>query len=246
METPLATTEMEVVVTDENGNQDSYTVARHADVVRSLEAALDSALLKVVFGNDPVAADCSFDEVGIQAGAHLAVVRWPKVELLVFPTFLYDDPRVLTVDKHTVTKAVDEVLRDRNARRDAFVMFEMIRLHTTPCAEELGLPWEYDQWEDGANGEEAPDAYHRRDRRRWEDEHSVLVNEAGSVIGMPVNEYFQGIPTRSGHLLRGPVVMQRFLQEPGCGDTVSLPVDAAVLAERGLPDPRLQRTATLR
>lgn len=157
-----------------------------------------------------------------------------EYKLIVYPTSRQVKPYNLTTRERDVLPTVKAVLRTDD---DDPAFVEVLPLFETSCAKELGNPWEYPQWKNGAP-EESSEAYGRKDLKNWVDAHSVMVHEHGSFNGMSMNEYFQGCPTRSGHRLRGPVIVQRFLHEQGCGDSVTMPVDATVLAKYGLPDPR--------
>lgn len=155
-------------------------------------------------------------------------------EIIVYPASREEAPYVVTTTRFL--SAAKDIVRDPSDG-DGPVELDMIELSEAAYTGERD-PWTYPQFEDGCGGDESPTAYGRRERARWLDSHYVVVHGRGRLHGMAANEYFASLPTRRGHQLLGPVVVHRFLHEGGCGDNVSLPVDACVLAERALPDPR--------
>ena len=123
-------------------------------------------------------------------------------------------------------------------RGEMMTLLEMIPLDRRPYdpAKHGGLmPWELPGFASG-DQDRKDDADGRKTLKNWCDYHVLWVHECRVPLKLAINEHFQHLAAYSGIL--GPVVLERFLDERNCGDTVSLPVDPTILAKVGLSDPR--------
>lgn len=111
----------------------------------------------------------------------------------------------------------------------------------TPKGDEK-MPWKMPGFRPGDDPDDPdhdPELYGRRELSNWGDFTTAWVNENGVTLQLPQNPHFSHTRTKSGHTLLGSVVLVRNLAEGGCGDTVNLPVDKALLDQLGLKDIRV-------
>ena len=154
---------------------------------------------------------------------------------VIFYGTVKDDTRIIRADKAEMRVRVKDALAAEGVEK-----IEIKQAQYDPSQHDGCMPWDLPGFERHDDlEEEEDDAYGRKELDNWKDIHVLWVNEDRKKLS--VNENFRQLQGRCGahgRTIVGPMVMQRWLCENGCGDTVRLPVSAAVLAGFGLHDPR--------